>query len=154
MRPYIYRRAHAPTQDVAGRIVGMRNRTNMCTWTRCSHVHAHSLFTTPASIYQKISTPRHSLDICIPTYLHIRRETHTRAHTLISAHVGASVVHAQIGDAILHVERRTRAHAVQSRILSTRTRTHVYASVTPQHTRSYIRMRGVVHRYISIYTYL
>jgi hypothetical protein len=42
-------------------------------------------------------------------------------------------------------ERRTRAHAVQRRIVDTRTRAHVYASGTPQHTRSHMHMRGV-HR--------
>ncbi len=48
---------------------------------------------------------------------------------------------------VMKRERRPRAHAVQSRIVSTRTRPRVCASVKQQHTRSHMHIRGV-HRYM------
>ncbi len=78
MHAYIYGRAHSRAQDVAGRILGTRNRTHV-PWTRCSHVHAHRLFVTKASIRYRnrsIAIYRHK-----PMYTHMARSTRALART-------------------------------------------------------------------------
>ncbi len=92
---------HTHTHTMSPGTSSARAVARTCTWTRCSHMHAHSLFITQASIYLQRSDPSIATYRYTNLYTHMARSTRARARSHAQAFVATHlyVLHVTTGDA-------------------------------------------------------